>query len=171
MINYYQEKQFVALVNEADQIINQAEKWLAHKNNLLHRGFTLIMSYNDNIIFQHRNHPIFNRVFDMSFSSHQLFINHQLQTDKEAILNSLKREWRLNEEDLTRNFQFITKVRYQAYDPQSQYWENEIDYVYKLQLKHPPVFNPDFAYQITFAPQEPLAPWVQEIIKKTKLKF
>ena len=168
MNNYYCQQQFVVLVDENDQIIGQAEKWQAHKNKLLHRGFTLIMNYDQQTIFQYRRHPVFDKCYDMSFSSHQLISGDKIQSDKEAILMGLKREWNLEEVDLRSELKFISKINYQAHDPNSRYWEHEIDYIYQVELKKLPSVNPEYAYGFELQLQKPLAPWVEKILEINK---
>ena len=168
MDEYYQEKQYVALVNQDDQIIGQAEKWQAHKENLLHRGFTLILTHQGQTIFQHRKHPVFDSYYDMSFSSHPLLRNNKIQSLEEAMADGLLREWQLKMSDLVTLPKLITKIYYQATDPQSHYSEHEIDYIYQAELKQLPEFNPQFAYGYTLTRTEPLAPWVKLILEKIR---
>ena len=71
-MDYYKQKQFLAQVDKNDRILGKIEKWEAHKKGVLHRGYTCILIYKGSYIFQHRKHPVFDGVFDLSFSSHPL---------------------------------------------------------------------------------------------------
>jgi len=169
-MNYYQKIQYLTQVDKNDNILGKIEKWRAHKNNILHRGYTTILYYKNKIILQRRNHPIFDKVFDLSFSSHQVYINDKLQDNILAIYDGLKREWNLNKNDLIQSPEFITKFYYQAKDPSSEYAEHEIDYIYIVNLKTIPKPNLTYAYGIELINSSEikklsklfpnLAPWV-----------
>jgi isopentenyl-diphosphate Delta-isomerase len=175
MDNYYKEKQFLPQVDNQDKVVGKVEKWQAHKENILHRGFTVILVYQNNIILQQRKHLAFDGLYDLSFSSHAIYVNEKLQTDDEAISNALNREWNLNKEDLLSPPQFKGKFYYQAKDSKSDFSEHEFDYIYQVELKRLPQFNPEFAYGIKLIPKNienwkleienlSLCPWAQKII-------
>ncbi|MCX6730895.1 MAG: hypothetical protein NTZ55_03535 [Candidatus Roizmanbacteria bacterium] len=46
-MDYYKKKQFIAEVNEQDEIIGKVEKWDAHKKGMLHRGYTAIITFKE----------------------------------------------------------------------------------------------------------------------------
>ena len=101
-----------------------------------------------------------------------------LQSMEEAIYEGLKREWNLKKEDLKHEPQFLKKIYYQANDPISDYIENEIDYIYKVELKGLPTPNFDFAYGFSLIEKNKIlnskfltlnsifAPWVKVIIEE-----
>ena len=97
---YCQKELFVAQVDKDDNIIGPVERWLAHKNGILHRGFTLVMIYQNNFVLQQRKHLAFDKTLDLTSSSHQVFKNGDLQSDDEAIYEMLSREWNLSKNDL-----------------------------------------------------------------------
>ena len=175
-MNYYNLNQFIAQVDKDDKVLGKIEKWEAHKKGILHRGFTAIIEYKDSFLVQHRKHPAFNSFFDLSFSSHQIYINNVLQTDTEAIVGSLTREWNLTKKDLATGLKFLGKIYYKAKDPNSIYTEHEIDYIYIVETKVLPVPNFDFAYGFSLIKKSDLkskvcglwspiiAPWVKKII-------
>jgi len=174
-MNYYTEQQFLAQVDKNDKIIGRVERWQAHEKGILHRGFTVILYYQNQIVLQHRKHPAFDGFWDLTFSSHQIFKNNVLQTDLEAIYESLKREWNVNKNDLIKKPKYLGKFYYKARDPKSIYTEHEIDYIFSAELKNKPNPNPEFAYgyklidefQISnFKFQIKMAPWVEIIINK-----
>ena len=109
-MDYYQQKQFLAQVDKNDKILGKIEKWECHKGAILHRGYTCILTYKDNYILQHRKHPVFDGVFDLSFSSHQIYVNDILQDDLAAIYDGLKREWNLEKNDLKAVPKFIKTI-------------------------------------------------------------
>lgn len=174
-MDYYKAIQFLAVVDKNDNIIGKMEKWEAHKKGVLHRGYTAILEFENNIILQHRKHPVFDRVYDLSFSSHQFYQGEKLQTDEEAIYEGLKREWRGDKFEI-RNLKFSGTVYYKEKDTNSEYTEHEIDYIYVVQLNKMPIANMDFAYgqkiiQKTNLVSEikklqlNLAPWVDKILE------
>lgn len=177
-MDYYQEKQFIAQVDKKDKVIGRIEKWPAHKKGVLHRGFTVIMIYDNQFILQQRKHPVFDGVYDFSFSSHQIYINNVLQDDFAAIYDSLKREWNIEKDDLKTKPKFLKKIYYRAKDPESDYAEHEVDYVYEIELKKLPNPNYDFCYGLSLIPRvvflkskvldlkSKIAPWVKKIIEE-----
>jgi len=176
-MKYYQKKLFLAEVDKSDNIIGKIERWQAHKEGILHRGFTAILTYQDNIVLQHRKHLAFDGYYDLTFSSHQIYKNEKLQTDLEAIYETLKREWNIDKTGLVNEPKFLGKFYYKAKDSQSIYTEHEIDYIYKTELKALPTPNFDFAYGFKLINKLKTrnlkleignfkkAPWVKEIIK------
>ena len=176
-MEYYQKKLFLAEVDKNDNIIRQIERWQAHKEGILHRGFTAILTYQNSIVLQHRKHLAFDGYYDLTFSSHQIYKNEKLQTDIEAIDETLKREWNIDKIGLIDEPKFLGKFYYKAKDPQSIYTEHEIDYIYQAELKNLPTPNFDFAYGFELISKQKIgnwkleignfnvAPWVKEIIK------
>ena len=174
-MDYYKQIQYLAQIDKDDNILGKIEKWQAHRNNILHRGFTAILYYQDKIILQYRKHPVFDRVYDLSFSSHQIYINNRLQDDVSAIISALKREWNLSKDCLIEPPKFVKKFYYQVKDPNSNYFEHEIDYIYEIKLKKLPQPNLKYAYGMNIVDQfkiktlpklfPNLAPWVKIIIK------
>lgn len=175
-MDYYKAVQFLAVVDREDNIIGKMEKWEAHKKGVLHRGYTAILEFENNIIIQHRKHPVFDGVYDLSFSSHQFYQGEKLQTDEEAIYEGLKREWNVEKFEI-RNLKFLNKIYYKSKDVNSEYTEHEIDYIYIVQLNKMPTANLDYAYgqkiiQKTNLVSEikklqlNLAPWVEKILEE-----
>ncbi|MFA6080817.1 MAG: hypothetical protein WC741_00220 [Patescibacteria group bacterium] len=172
-MDYYKKELFLAEVDRKDNIIKKVERWEAHKESVLHRGFTAVLTYQDKIVLQHRKHLAFDGYFDLTFSSHQIFINDKLQTDLEAINETLKREWNIDKTELTSKIKYLGKFYYKAKDPNSIFTEHEIDYIYQTKLKNLPTPNPDYAYGFELVSKEEInqykiAPWVNEIVKMIK---
>lgn len=177
-MNYYQQKLFLAKVDNSDNIIGKIERWEAHKEGVLHRGFTAILTYQNDIVLQHRKHPAFDGYFDLTFSSHQVYKNNHLQTDLEAIYDTLKREWYINTDDLIEKPKYLGKFYYSAKDSQSVFTEHEIDYIYQAELKNLPTPNSDYAYGFKLINKSriknlklkikdfKIAPWIKEMIKE-----
>ncbi len=172
---YYQQKLFIAQVNKKDSIIGGIERWRAHEKGILHRGFTTILMYDGKYLLQQRKHPAFDKHWDFTFSSHQIYKNGVLESDLEAIYKALTREWNLKKSDLISAPDKLGKVYYCAPDPNSIYTEHEFDYIYFAKLKKLPTPNLNFCYgfklissvdEITkLAGRYVLAPWVTQIIK------
>jgi len=176
--NYYKKKQFIAEVDDKDKIIGKIEKWEAHKKGILHRGYTAIITFEDQLVFQHRKHPVFDNVFDFSFSSHQLYVKDTLQEDVVAILEGLQREWGIHAEHVVDDITFVKKLQYKAFDDVSGLYEHEIDRMYTVELNKLPTPNYEFAYGFFTLHknnidrledpriQSLLAPWVNVMLKK-----
>jgi isopentenyl-diphosphate Delta-isomerase len=171
-MDYYKKKLFLAEVDKEDNIVKKIERWEAHKSGILHRGFTVILIYQGNIVLQHRKHLAFDGNFDLTFSSHQIYVYGQLQTDLEAINETLKREWNIDNTGLISEPKYLGKFYYKAKDPNSIFTEHEIDYIYRAELRNLPYPNPDFAYGYKLINNLKLeinnfiiAPWVNNIIK------
>ena len=172
-MNYLKIKQQLAQVDKKDQINAQIDKWDAHKQGILHRGFTVILKYQDQYYLQHRKHLVFDNTFDFTFSSHQLYFNDVLEDDKSSIIRNLKREFIFDEEDL--KIKYLDKVYYKETDKSSQFTEHEIDYIYLATLKKPLVPNLEYSYGVLLVTREMLkdkkgfiyknlAPWAKKII-------
>lgn len=169
----------MAQVNRQNKIIGKVEKWRAHRDNLLHRGFTAIIVCNNQVVVQHRKHPVFDAVYDLSFSSHQIEVNGHWEDGADAVRRGLEREWNLDKADLTQSPKLLTKFYYQAKDPNSLYSEHEIDYLYLVELARLPQPNLDYAYgmavidktEIKDLPRRfsHLSPWVREFHQLTGL--
>ncbi len=146
-MNYYSNKLYLAEVDNNDQIIGKVERWEAHEKGILHRGFTVVLFYDGKIVLQHRKHPAFDGYWDMTFSSHQIYLNNdRLQDNLDAIYETLKREWNVDKNGLINEPMFLGKIYYKAKDPKSIYTEHEIDYIYSAKLKDDPHPNLDYAY-------------------------
>lgn len=177
MIDYYKQKQYIAQVDKNDKILGKIEKWNAHKKGVLHRAFTMILIYQNKFILQHRKHPVFDGFFDLTFSSHQIFADDKLEDDLTAIYKSLKREWNLERSGLTTLPKKIGQIYYKAKDPNSEFFDHEIDYIYEGTLKNLPTPNYNFAYGFSMVDRKlitdnrspitnSLAPWVKVMIEE-----
>ncbi|VVA44058.1 conserved hypothetical protein [Candidatus Roizmanbacteria bacterium] len=169
-MDYYKKELFLAKVDKDDNILGKIERWQAHKEGILHRGFTMILTYQNRIVLQHRKHLAFDGFFDLTFSSHQIYINDVLQTDEDAINDTLKREWNIDQSGIKNIPKYLGKFYYKAKDLNSVFTEHEIDYIYVAELKDLPNPNPNFAYGFELVSKEEInkykvAPWVKEIIK------
>jgi isopentenyldiphosphate isomerase len=173
---YYDQKLFLAGVDKEDMILRPVERWEAHKDGILHRGFTVIMEVHGKYILQHRKNPVFDNTWDLSFSSHQIYENNILIPDNDAIERSLKREWNVNPDMVVAPPRLLGKVYYKAKDPKSIYMEHEIDYIYFLELKEQPSINTDYCYGYeliegslglnTRLSEYTLSPWVRTILQE-----
>lgn len=174
-MDYYKEIQYIAQVDKDDIVVGRIEKWEAHKKGILHRGYTAILMHEDRVVVQHRKHPVFDDVFDLTFSSHQIYKGENLQTDEQALRNGLLREWGMESSHIIEPPKLLDKVYYRAVDEKSPYTEHEIDYIFLIILDKIPVAHPDFAYGYELIPKADLrkkiynlhakpAPWVRGIL-------
>lgn len=180
MKDYYTKEQIIATVDRKGNIIGKIEKWEAHRKGILHRGITVAIFFEDYFIMQHRKHPAFDGVFDITSSSHQLFINGQLQSAIDATYDTLEREWNISRNDLISKPENLGFVYYKAKDPKSEFTEHEIDDVLTVRVKKIPTPNFDFAYGFSLVKRDEilnkksriynnLAPWVKIMIKDNLL--
>ncbi|KKQ34819.1 MAG: Isopentenyl-diphosphate Delta-isomerase [Microgenomates group bacterium GW2011_GWA2_37_6] len=179
MNNYYKQKQIIARVDRNGNVVGKIEKWEAHKKGVLHRALTVALIYNGQYIIQHRKHPAFDRVFDVTSSSHQLFTNGKLQTTEEAAFDCLNREWELEKTDLSK-LKNMGAIYYKAKDEKSIYTEHEMCEILVVEINVEPKPNLDFAYGFSLVSKqelmnkdskiyENLAPWVKKMIEENKL--
>ncbi|MBI3379697.1 NUDIX domain-containing protein [Candidatus Gottesmanbacteria bacterium] len=172
--DYYQKEIFLAQVDETDNIVQRVERWEAHEKGILHRGFTAILQYKNQILLQHRKHKAFDGYWDLTFSSHQIFKKGLLQKDTLAIYDALEREWNVSLENVV-NIISKGKIYYKAKDPKSIYTEHEVDYIYLVQLTSLPKPNLEYAYSFETIESKQeniqnslgqylLAPWVEKML-------
>lgn len=177
MNKYYKEKQSIERVDEKGKHLSFIEKWEAHKKGLLHRGFAIILVYKNYYLLQHRKHPAFDGVLDLSSASHQLQVNGKFENLTEAVINSLEREWNLTKKDLTGGIKRLGYVYYKSKDPKSIFIEHEYCDILIMKIKKLPSPNLDFAYGYSLVTKEELynkksriyenlSPWGQKIVDK-----
>lgn len=174
-MSYYDEQQDIAHVDKHDNILGKLEKWEAHRQGLLHRAITVAVFYNDFAILQHRKHPVFDNVFDLSVSSHQLMKNGEIEPDTETLYRTIERELGISQSDLFEEPFSEGSIYYKARDPHSDYIEHEVCHIYTCRTKNVPKINLEFAYGYSLQKVEEirnkksplyaiLAPWVKEMI-------
>lgn len=180
MKDYYAKKQMIARVDRKGNRIGKIEKWEAHKKGVLHRGLTVVVLFKQYFIMQHRKHPAFDGTFDITSSSHQVFINGQLENIIDAAYDTLKRELNIAKKDLISKPKKIGFVYYKAKDPNSEFTEHEIDDILIVKVEKIPPPNFDFAYGVSLVKRDEvlnkksiiyknLAPWTKVMIKKNLL--
>jgi len=174
-MDYYTQKQFIALTNKAGEILGQIEKWEAHKKGMLHRAFALTLQYKEFYLLQHRKHQVFDAVFDLSCASHQLYKGNKLEDDETAVLRTLKREWGMSPKDIKGRIRNIGVIYYKAQDPKSKFIEHELCEEYLVTVKSLPKPNLDYAYGYSLVTKEDLqkkgsrlyetlAPWAKKTV-------
>lgn len=179
-IDYYKQKQLIAHVDTNDNVLGEIEKWEAHTKGILHRAFTVAIFCGDTIILQHRKHPAFDGYFDMTLSSHQLFENGKLQDDLTAVYACLKREYNIEPNFVTEPVK-KGKVMYKSIDPNGQFIEHEMCYLFTCEVTKLPTTDYDYAYGSVMIPfkdllsernhvHKALAPWAKEFLKQGLLK-
>lgn len=180
MNSYFQQKQMIATCDRNGKITGQIEKWEAHRKGILHRAFTAAIKYKGKYLIQHRKHPAFGGTFDVTISSHQLFLNGKLEDTIEATLKTLKREWNIDKKDLLKPIENNGFVYYKAKDEFSEFTEHEVCDILVAEIKEIKEPNLDFAYGYSVVSKEELrdkktrlyqnlAPWVKVMIEKDLL--
>lgn len=176
MNSYYKQKITIAACDRKGNILGPIERWEAHEKGILHRAFTVALFYKGKLLIQHRKHPVFDGVFDVTSSSHQIFEKNTLQDTIEASLACLKREWGLTKKDVFK-LQDLGTVYYKAKDKYSIYTEHEVCNIVTCEIKTLPKTNLEVSYGYSLASKEELsntssrlyynlAPWVKVMIKK-----
>ena len=126
-------------------------------------------------VLQHRKHPVFDNVFDVTVSSHQLF-DKEIENDDETIYRTLERELSLTKKEFKSKPEYKGVIYYRAPDTQSPYIEHEMCHIYSIQSSVAPKVNPEFAYGYSLQKKDEimrkntplqavLAPWVKEMIR------
>lgn len=177
---YFKEKQYIARVDKKGNVLGKIEKWEAHRKGILHKAFTIVLMIEDSYIVQHRKHPAFGGTLDVTISSHQLFINGELEDTITAAFNTLQREWNITKKDLVKPLSIDGSIYYKAKDKYSEFIEHEVCEVLTAHIKNPTPPNFDFAYGYSLVTKEELmekntrfennlAPWVKTMIKEKLL--
>lgn len=174
-MSYYQKKQLLAHVDADNKIVEAVEKWKAHEEGILHRGFTVALLYKNQFILQHRKHPAFDGYFDLTCSSHPIYVNEQPQQNGDAVFEALKREWSV-EKSSVKNLTLLGSVIYKEKDSYSKYTEHEFCLLYQGKIDVLPSPNFEYAYGFSliskklltnnmFPAISLLAPWIKTFIK------
>lgn len=182
-MNYYKKEQFIAAVDKKGNILGPVEKWEAHKKGMLHKAFSATLVYKDMYILQHRKHPVFDGVFDLSCSSHQLMKNlsadmkkWKLEPDTDAVLKTLKREWKIDQSYISGKIQNIGVTYYKSKDEGSKYIEHELCDQFLIKLKKLPAIHFDYSYGYSLVTEKELknkrsriwknlAPWSKKAVE------
>lgn len=176
-MDYYTQTLYIPQVDENDTIIGKVERWKAHQEGILHRGFTVGFRYKGELLLQHRKHPVFGGYVDLSFSSHPVYHGDILQTMEEALYASAQREWGLTKEDIISPLKLEGKAQYKSQD--KEYIEHEVCSFYTANIGRIPRTNYDYAYGQSLVPwdelqgrknhiYDSLAPWVVAYIEGTE---
>jgi len=176
-MNYYKQKQFIAKIDRKGNIIGKIEKWEAHRKGVLHKALTVAIIYKGQYILQHRKHPAFDGVLDLTSSSHQIYINNKLQTTEEATYECLKREWGLSKKDFIGKLRNDGAIYYKARDLKSGFTEHEVCEMLTIKIKKLPTPDFDYAYGFSLVTKKQLldkrgriygslAPWVKKMLHK-----
>jgi len=169
MSPYYKQQIYIPRVDETGKIVGEIERWEAHKKGILHKGFSVALFYNELLILQLRKHPVFDKVVDLTASSHPQVNNGQSQDEEVAVFDCLLREWNVVRKEVT-NFTNRGSFVYRAEDG-AGYIEHEYCTFYSALIDKQIQLNREFAYgfiQVDFKffksnPRLfPLAPWVKE---------
>lgn len=172
--------QIIATCDKEGNITGKIERWEAHRKGILHRAFTVAIIYKNKFLVQHRKHPAFNGIFDVTISSHQLMINGKLEDTLTSTLNTLKREWNISEKDLVKPLRNEGVVYYKAKDKYSEFTEHEVCDLLVAEIKTLREPNLEFAYGYSLVSKEELkrknsrlynslAPWVKVMVEKDLL--
>lgn len=177
MNDYYKTKQLIAALDKDGNIIGKIDKWEAHEKGILHKAISITLTFENKYVLQIRKHPAFDKVLDLTSSSHQLFIGDKLQTSVETTYDCLLREWGIKKSELISEPKILGTVYYKAKDPNSIYTEHEFCDILTLEINNKPNPNLEFAYGFKLCTKEELlnkdseiyknlAPWCKVAIEK-----
>jgi isopentenyl-diphosphate delta-isomerase len=176
MSTYYEQSICIPQVDASDTVLGKVERWQAHENGILHRAITVGLKVEDRYILQHRKHPVFDKWFDLTASSHPIYYDDgTVQTNEDAVYKTLEREWGIIAEKV-KGLYSPGYVKYKAEDPNSKYIEHEVCHLFLATVDDYPTFNSDVAYGFTLQTADqimdlknPLSPalaaWVKAFIK------
>lgn len=174
---WLKQMQYIPQVDKNNIIIGKVEKWEAHKKGILHRAITATIFYKNMVLLQHRKHVVFDGYFDLTVSSHPLYIGDKLQTEEEAVMYTLEREMGITPDMIKGEVVLRKIVYYKAQNKHEKLMEHEMDYFFDVELKHLPTFHYEYAYGYSLMPlkqvkdthsvvYKALAPWVQRALKE-----
>ncbi|KKR75953.1 MAG: hypothetical protein UU21_C0022G0006 [Candidatus Levybacteria bacterium GW2011_GWA2_40_8] len=178
MNDYYRTIQYLPLVDEKGKIIGRGEKNKLHKKGILHKGFSIGLFLNKKIILQKRKHLFFDKVTDFTASGHSIAIGPSFQKEKEAVYETLLREWSLKRKEiknLTKKGSFFYKAK-----DKEDFIEHEFCTVYHARVDFTPSPNFDFAYGYDLVDWDflvnnqelfPLSPWLSASLKIKSLRI
>lgn len=126
---------------------------------------------------QHRRHPAFDGVYDLTSSSHQIYVKDKLQTTIDATYECLRREWGLEKSDFIGGLKNEGAIYYKAKDPKSEFTEHEVCEMLTIEVNKLPTPNFDYAYGYSLVDKKELlnkkgriypslAPWVKKTLGK-----
>lgn len=145
-MDYYSEKQYLARVDKKNKVIGKVERWEAHEEKILHRGFSVCLIYKEQAILQHRKHLLFDGTIDLTGSSHPIYMNNELESNEDAVFRCLEREWNFNRSDLASPLVDKGTFYYMADDVLTEYGEHEVCYLFTAEVKKIPQFSSEYAY-------------------------
>lgn len=177
MNDYYKTNQLIAALDNKGNIIGKVDKWEAHEKGILHKAISITLTFQNQYILQIRKHPAFDKVLDLTSSSHQLYVDNKLQTSIEATYDCLMREWVIEKNELDSVPKILGTVYYKAKDPNSIYTEHEFCDILTLEIKSMPNPNLEFAYGFKLCTKDELlnkdseiyknlAPWCKVAVEK-----
>lgn len=180
MSDYYKKTIHIPHVDRSDNILGKIERWEAHEKGILHRAITVGVTLDDRFLLQHRKHPVFDKWFDLTASSHpQYYDDGTIQTNEDAVYKTLEREWSIKPQHV-KGLHSPGHVVYKSKDPNSKYIEHEVCHLFIAQIDEVPEWDDELAYGFSLQtadqlkdPKNPLTPslaaWVKEFIKKDLL--
>jgi isopentenyldiphosphate isomerase len=180
-MDYYTKELFIPQVDEQDTVIGKVERWKAHREGILHRGFTVGVWYKGRMVCQHRKHPVFDGFVDLTASSHPVYDGETLQDTVDAVEGCLSREWNISPSLLKYRPKLAGKVVYDS--RHGEFVEHEVCHLYFTEIEALPHDIPeDVSYGYSLIPVDHLndpernpllrglAPWVTAMIVADLLK-
>jgi isopentenyl-diphosphate delta-isomerase len=142
--SYLTHSQTIIRTDTKGNPIGSIDKWEAHKKGILHKGFSVGLFYQNKLILQLRKHPVFDKVVDLTASSHPLVINGNNQSEEDAVYDCLLREWNVGKNELS-NLENCGSFVYKAEDGVC-YIEHEYCTFYSTSTDREIKPNSDIAY-------------------------
>lgn len=168
--------EYIAIVNESDEIIGYKEKMYVHEQGILHRAFSVIIYDNDdNMLIQQRS--------SAKYHSPSLWTNSCCSHERESdgmIVNAAKRrvfeELRIEHIDLIE----VDTFKYECHF-ENNLVENEIDHIFIGKYNGNVNFNKEEIDAVRWIGEEELLQWIEEkpeeftywfkVLMKRKIEF
>ena len=155
--DYYKKRIMIATCDKQGNITGKIERWEAHEKGVLHRALSLAIIYKGQYLLQHRKHPVFDGVYDITSSSHQIMNGGKLEDTLKACERTLFREWKIKKSDIVGKMKIRGAIYYKAKDPNSIYTEHEYCDIVEVKVKRIPEPNYEVAYGVSLATKKELA--------------
>lgn len=134
--------QIISAVDGSGKFLRYVSKNDAHKEEGIHHLAITVFIFNSrgDVLLQKRKHKIFNNFWDNAASTHQLHLEGKDETDEEATLRTLKREYEINQVGL------INLGGFNYFEKDEDYCENEFCKLLVGTYDGPIKLNPDVGY-------------------------
>lgn len=108
------DKQIISAVDEFGKFLRYIKKEDGHRGEGIHHLAITVFVFNSKgeLLLQKRKHKVFDNFWDNTASTHQLHLDHHDESDEEATLRTLKREYGIEDMRLDNlgGFNYFEKI-------------------------------------------------------------